>query len=113
MSEITENPDEIPNGLEDASFLLRSIQKGKYSHNFFTTKGFQSGSEPIIHFGYGNAEIIDSLLVIWPDNSFQKLENIKPNQSLVISQEKNSDDFLKVSCIKSGCIFRLVPSQKK
>jgi len=61
----------------------------KQYKQLFTTKGFQSGSEPIIHFGYGNAEIIDSLLVIWPDNSFQKLENIKPNQTLVISQEKN------------------------
>jgi hypothetical protein len=61
----------------------------KQYKQLFTTKGFQSSSEPIIHFGYGKTENIDSLLVIWPDNSFQKLENIKPNQTLVIAQKEN------------------------
>lgn len=61
----------------------------KQYKQLYITRGFQSGSEPIIHFGYGKAEQIDSLLVIWPDNSLQKLENIKTNQTLVISQKEN------------------------
>ncbi len=50
----------------------------------FTTKGFQSSSEPIIHFGYGNVEEVDSLKIIWPDNTIQVAENIKTNQTLSI-----------------------------
>ncbi|MDY8134745.1 VCBS repeat-containing protein [Aquimarina sp. 2201CG5-10] len=48
----------------------------------FTSKGFQSSSEPIIHFGYGDVEVIDSLKIIWPDNTIQIAENIKTNQTL-------------------------------
>ncbi len=50
----------------------------------FTAKGFQSSSEAIVHFGYGNAEIVDSLKIIWPDNTIQVAEHIKTNQTLTI-----------------------------
>lgn len=51
----------------------------------FTSKGFQSSSEPIIHFGYGSTEKIDSLKIIWPDNTIQTAENINTNQILTIT----------------------------
>ncbi|WP_109302485.1 CRTAC1 family protein [Aquimarina sp. AU474] len=50
----------------------------------FMTKGFQSSSEAIIHFGYGKVEKVDSLKVIWPDHTIQMAENIKTNQTLTI-----------------------------
>ncbi len=50
----------------------------------FTSKGFQSSSEPIIHFGYDTISTIDSLKIIWPDNTVQVAENISTNQSLTI-----------------------------
>jgi enediyne biosynthesis protein E4 len=50
----------------------------------YTTRGFQSSVEPIIHFGFDNVQEIDSLLVIWPDNTSQLLKNIKTNQTLTI-----------------------------
>ncbi len=50
----------------------------------FNSKGFQSSSEAILHFGYGDTEIIDSLKVIWPDNTIQTAEYIKTNQTLTI-----------------------------
>ncbi len=50
----------------------------------FVSKGFQSSSEAMIHFGYGKVEIIDSLKIIWPDNTIQMAENIKTNQTLKI-----------------------------
>ena len=50
----------------------------------FTSKGFQSSSEPTIHFGYGKTETIDSLKIIWPDQTIQIAENIKTNQKLTI-----------------------------
>ncbi|GAA4816127.1 VCBS repeat-containing protein [Litoribaculum gwangyangense] len=56
----------------------------KQYKQLFTSKGFQSSSEAIIHFGYANNEIVDSLKIIWPDNTIQTVENVKTNQTLTI-----------------------------
>lgn len=53
----------------------------------YPVRGFQASSEPIIHFGYGNATVIDSLKIIWPDNSFQLLKEVKVNQHLNIEPQ--------------------------
>ena len=47
-------------------------------------RGFQSSSDVVLNFGLGANEIVDSLLVIWPTDQFQKLLNVKANQKLVI-----------------------------
>jgi enediyne biosynthesis protein E4 len=49
-----------------------------------TTRGFQSSSEPIIHFGYGKTSVIDSIVVIWPDKTYQTLQKVKTNQKFTI-----------------------------
>lgn len=51
----------------------------------YAIRGFQASSEPIIHFGYGNASVVDSIKIIWPNGESQKLLNVKVNQKLVIS----------------------------
>jgi hypothetical protein len=58
-----------------------------------TTRGFQSSSEPMLHFGYGKTAKIDSLLVIWPDKTYQTLKNIKNNQTLTIQPNINRNAF--------------------
>lgn len=55
----------------------------------FTAKGFQSSSEPLIHFGYGEADKIDSLLIIWPDNTYEKMYELAVNQSLELKPGEN------------------------
>ena len=47
-------------------------------------RGFQSSSDPVLNFGIGANNTIDSLLVIWPNDNFQKLLNVKANQRLTI-----------------------------
>ena len=57
-----------------------SYVKGKMQFKELqTTRGFQSSSEPILHFGYGKTTSIDSLVVIWPDKTAQTLKNVKTN----------------------------------
>ena len=52
-----------------------SYTKGKLQFKELqTTRGFESSSEPMIHFGYGKTTAIDSLVVIWPDKTFQTLK---------------------------------------
>ena len=57
------------------------------------TRGFQSSIDPSLHFGLGASKIIDSLIIIWPDNSYQKLEKVNVNQTLNISPSENLKQF--------------------
>ena len=49
----------------------------------YVARGFQASSEPIMHFGFGQANAVDSLVVVWPDGSADVLQNVKVNQMLV------------------------------
>ncbi|WP_420320528.1 VCBS repeat-containing protein [Flagellimonas sp.] len=53
----------------------------------YLSRGFQASSEPIIHFGFGSAEKLDSLKVIWPNKTYQVLYDIKTNQTLTLSPQ--------------------------
>ncbi|MEX0894877.1 MAG: VCBS repeat-containing protein [Balneolaceae bacterium] len=57
------------------------------------TRGFQSSVDPVIHIGLGDIRQADSLLVIWPDRSYQTLDNIKSNRLLQVYQEEASGSF--------------------
>lgn len=52
-----------------------------------TTRGFASSSEPIAHFGLGNKTTVDSLLIVWPNQSVQVLAGVRANQRLVVKYE--------------------------
>ena len=58
----------------------------------YTVRGFQAASEPVVHFGLGTAQKIDSVRIIWPDRTTQLLKDIKANQTLKITQE-NTEPF--------------------
>ncbi len=58
-----------------------------------TTRGFQSSSEPLIHFGFGKNTVIDSLVVIWTDKTYQTLTKVKTNQTLTIVSKPNRKSF--------------------
>jgi enediyne biosynthesis protein E4 len=57
------------------------------------TRGFQSSVDPSLHFGLGASKTIDSLIIIWPNNSYQKLEQVNVNQTLNISPSENLKQF--------------------
>ncbi len=50
------------------------------------TRGFQSSVEPVLHFGLGNIDRLDSLEVIWPGGKYQMLKNLPANQTITLSQ---------------------------
>jgi hypothetical protein len=68
-----------------------SYSKGDLQYKeLYTTRGFQSSSEPMLHFGYGNLKKIDSIKIVWPNKTYQVLKDIDPNQKLVITPKNNS-----------------------
>ena len=66
------------------SKVISYVKGKKQFKEIQTTRGFQSSSEPIIHFGYGKIKQVDSIQVIWPDKTVQTLKNVKTNQTLTI-----------------------------
>ncbi|WP_289024037.1 VCBS repeat-containing protein [uncultured Salegentibacter sp.] len=74
-------------------------QNGKMqTRQLYNSRGFQSSSEPIIHFGFSKKKKLDSLLIIWPDNTYQKMKTLDLNQHLIISpnQKRDSIDYKKL-----------------
>jgi enediyne biosynthesis protein E4 len=47
-------------------------------------RGFQSSCDPVLNFGVGKNTVIDSLIVIWPNDRFQKMTGVAVNQLLTI-----------------------------
>ena len=46
----------------------------------FPVRGFQASSQPLIHFGTGQAAAVDSLKVVWPDGTCQVLTSVPTGQ---------------------------------
>ncbi len=65
------------------------------------TRGFQSSVAPRIHFGIGNSQKIDSVVVTWPDNKQQVLTNVNRNQFLKIDY-KDAIEKSKVNTIEKN-----------
>jgi len=55
----------------------------------YTTRGFQSGIAPVAYFGFEKVKKIDSLRIIWPDNTSELLVDVTTNQNLTIKPSKN------------------------
>lgn len=57
------------------------------------THGFQSSGDTRLHFGLDSVSKIDSILIVWPNQQFQVLHNIKTNQLLNIKKVPGYKDF--------------------
>jgi len=77
---------------------------GMQYQQLMLTRGFESSTEPRLHFGLDTATVIDSMLVVWPDQSYQLLNNVKTDGQLELRQKN------------AGGVFqyeKFFPSQKK
>ena len=75
-----------------------------------TTRGFMSASTHFVHFGLGNMKSIDSVVVIWPDQYRQVVNNAAINQKNSIVR-KNNDEMVKYKDKKpdSGVTVNVLP----
>ncbi|MBL6449078.1 VCBS repeat-containing protein [Fulvivirga sp. 29W222] len=51
--------------------------KEKLVYENYPVRGFQSSMEPVSHIGIGDTLSVDSVLVIWPDGSYEKVTGFK------------------------------------
>ncbi len=59
-------------------------QGGVQMRELQPVRGFQASSEPLIHFGFGEIPVVDSLKVVWPDGQYQVLREVATGQRLEI-----------------------------
>ena len=86
-----------------------SYLDGKLQYKeLYTVRGFQASSEPLIHFGYDTSTKIDSLKIIWPDNTYQTLKDVDVNQTLTISKKKSKPFDYESLHSKSALVFERV-----
>ncbi len=52
-----------------------------------TTRGYQSASEPIVHFGTGDLSLVEKVEIIWPDGKLQTLTMVKTNQVIILDYQ--------------------------
>jgi hypothetical protein len=52
------------------------------------SRGFESSVEPVLNFGLGTANTIDSLVVVWPDMKQQSLYRLRVDTMLTLSQQE-------------------------
>ncbi|MGZ8508793.1 MAG: VCBS repeat-containing protein [Chitinophagaceae bacterium] len=77
------------------------FSKGKMQYQqLMPTRGFQSSSDPRLHFGLDSASVIDSIVVVWPDQKFQVLTKIAANKQLIISKKEATGLFQKESLFR-------------
>jgi len=57
------------------------------------TRGFQSSTEPRLHFGLDTINGIDSVLIVWPDQKYQVLKNVSVNKPLTVFQKDGIKGF--------------------
>lgn len=79
-------------GLGAKAYLF--AKGGMQYQQLMATRGFESSSEPRLHFGLDSVSIVDSLLIVWPDQKMQVLKNIAVNKQLVISEKDASGSFV-------------------
>jgi enediyne biosynthesis protein E4 len=79
------------NGIGAKAYLFTA---GKMQYQqLMLTRGFQSSSEPRLHFGLDSINTADSLLIVWPNQKYQVLKNVPAGKPLTVLQKDAAADF--------------------
>ena len=64
-----------------------------YFQEQFPVRGFQSSVDMNLNFGLQKNVLADSLIIIWPDNKYQLLKNVKSNQSITLNASDAKEEW--------------------
>lgn len=79
--------------------LFINGQKQVYHHS--VTRGYQSSTDYVIHFGLGASAMVDSLKIRWSDGSVLTKTKITANQTLLVKKEQAFDLQLNPAWLKT------------
>jgi hypothetical protein len=75
----------------------------------YTVRGFQASSEPIVHFGYGAIDKVDSLRIVWPNGTYQVIKDVETNQTLVLQPNRERPFDYKTLTPRTKPLFERIP----
>jgi hypothetical protein len=75
----------------------------------YTVRGFQASSEPMLHFGFGAVREIDSIRIVWPNNTSQTLTVVATNQTLELSPSNTRSYNYNILPESNALLFGKVP----
>lgn len=81
---------DAPNTAGIGSRVTIYTNNGKQILEQMPTRGFQSSIDNHLHFGLGKVNIIDSLVIRWPNDKYQVLKNVRGDTLLVLKQSSAS-----------------------
>ncbi len=71
------------------------FQQGRMQYQqLMLTRGFQSSSSSMLHFGLDNISAIDSVLVVWPDQQYQVLTKVIHNKLMTVEKKVAGGKFV-------------------
>ena len=74
-----------------AKIKVTTAQGVQYNHAT-TAVGYNSSSDKRVHFGLGDAAVVDRIDIVWPSGQKQSLVQVKADRILTITQEEEGDD---------------------
>ena len=78
---------DVKNSLGIGTKILLYAGNEKFYQEQLPVRGFQSSVDPVLHFGLNSKTIIDSIVIIWPDDKLQVLKDVKVNQTLQVNKK--------------------------
>ncbi len=96
-------PNENPFGL--GAKITCFAGDAKQYQEFYTSRGWQSSTEYVIHFGLGHQTRVDSLLIKWPDGKTSRKINLIANQKISIDHSE-AQETRSLSHPKKSVLYR-------
>ena len=78
----------LPHGSKVTMYTAKGLQIQEYN----TVRGYLSSVTPLLHFGLGDVEEIDSLIIEWPDKKVTKLANPEVNRRLTVNYDESKTE---------------------
>lgn len=75
-----------PNTFGIGAKVKLSVSRSTFYQELFTSKGYLSSTEPLLLFGIGQAQVVDSIEVHWQTGEISILKQVAVNQTLTIEQ---------------------------
>ena len=82
-----------------AKVIIYSNGKKQYLEQM-PTRGFQSSVSPVLHFGLGKTQKVDSLRIIWQRGKTQLLKNIQADRELTLNEKDAVATIIKPDQVK-------------
>ncbi|KPM32751.1 ASPIC/UnbV domain protein [Croceitalea dokdonensis DOKDO 023] len=102
-------------GKGDNPFGIGALAKFYFKDNIINqelipSRGFQSSMDYTMTIGLGKTQALDSVRIVWPDDSTEKFQEVKANQTLEVAWDNASGKFIPQSNLPDETLIKELPN---